>query len=92
MQERGRQHKQAPEREGECTLKNGKKTNCFQIENQILFFSSFCALFAGQKSTKKQKKKNKIRKDWKTKRKETEQQQQNSINSTLILIRHLPVP
>lgn len=68
MRERGRQHKQAPEREGECTLKNGKKTNCFQIENQILFFSSFCALFAGQKSTQKKKKQNKKRLENKEKR------------------------
>lgn len=90
MQERGRQHKQAPEREGECTLKNGKKTNCFQIENQILFSPPFALCSLARRAHKK--KKNKIRKDWKTKRKETEQQQQNSINSTLILIRHLPVP
>jgi len=88
VKERGRQHKQAPEREGECTLKNGKKTNCFQIENQILFFSSFisfCSLFVRKKNTKKKTK-------TENKEKETEQQQQNSINSTLILIRHLPVP
>jgi len=84
-----REHKQAPEREGECTLKNGKKTNCFQIENQILFFSSFisfCSLFVRKKNTTKKKTKTE------NKEKETEQQQQNSINSTLILIRHLPVP
>jgi len=68
----------------------GRRQTAFRLRIRFFFSPPFALCSLARRAHKKRK--NKIRKDWKTKRKETEQQQQNSINSTLILIRHLPVP